>query len=566
MKLLQLTSDNPNFKTLNFNPTLNIVAGLQLTEEEKKTINSIGKSLTLTLVQLMFGGKLDTKNPKEKKLKDFLSTYGVFYLHFNHNEKNYEIKKDFSSPKFYINDVEIAQKDYTEELNKIFFEENSNFSFRQVFNSFARRFGGDYYSSPIRQQGMPLTDYPQRLNNLKLLHIDTGLVEENFKIKDQISKLENAQKFIKEYQDALDKVNLKDLKDEYSQLIEDKKNFVIAQNYDTIKVEADELTEELNNIRNAIQKGKNLLQKKQQNLLASENIDIDSNEITNLYKEAEFFFDDKVVKRLEDAQKFHNRLISNRKNRIQIEIKELNLKQDKLTKKHDLVSEKRDGKLALLDTTGALEEYHAIEEKIKNLYQEIEKLTKYQKLLSEFSIEKSELDVKSTIVKQKSILYLDKEKDYLEKIEDEFRFIVKKFYDYHGGSFKIKEARKAKYLYDIFIEIDGDGGQSVGNIGIFCYDILLYQMNKNIFNFLAHDGCIFSEMDGRQKAMIFKIVIELIKENDLQYFINIGDNSLKEVLEQAILTDDEKDFIQKHIILKLYDRDPKERFFGEAFS
>lgn len=75
----------------------------------------------------MFGGKLDTKNPKEKKLKDFLSTYGVFYLHFNHNEKNYEIKKDFSSPKFYINDVEIAQKDYTEELNKIFFEENSNF-------------------------------------------------------------------------------------------------------------------------------------------------------------------------------------------------------------------------------------------------------------------------------------------------------------------------------------------------------------------------------------------------------------------------------------------------------
>jgi len=38
MKLLQLTSDNLKFKTLNFQPTLNIVAGLQLSEEEKKQL------------------------------------------------------------------------------------------------------------------------------------------------------------------------------------------------------------------------------------------------------------------------------------------------------------------------------------------------------------------------------------------------------------------------------------------------------------------------------------------------------------------------------------------------
>ena len=229
MKLLQLTSDNPNFKTLNFKPTLNIVAGLQLTEEEKNTINSIGKSLSLTLVKLMFGGTLDTKNPKEKKLKNFLSTYGIFYLYFQHNGQDYEIKKDFSKPAFYINDKKITQNKYSGELNKIFIDKNSNLSFRQVFNSFARRFGGDYYSSPIRQQGMPLTDYNQRLNNLKLLHIDTNLVEENSTIRDKLSKLEKAEEFIKEYSEALDKVNLKDLKDEYKLLIEDKKNLLLPK-------------------------------------------------------------------------------------------------------------------------------------------------------------------------------------------------------------------------------------------------------------------------------------------------------------------------------------------------
>lgn len=566
MKLLQLTSDNPKFKTLNFEPTLNIVAGLQLSEEEKKTINSIGKSLTLTLVQLMFGGKLDTKKPKEKKLKDFLSTYGIFYLTFKHNEEKYEIKKDFSKPAFYINDKKITQTEYPSELNKIFISDNSDLSFRQVFNSFARRFGGDYYSDPLRQQGMPLSDYNQRLNNLKLLKIDTKLIKENFKIRDKISKLEKAEEFIGEYAEALDKVNLKDLKDEYKLLVEDKKNFIIAQNYDAIKVEADKLTEELNELRNNIQKIKNSLQKKEKNLLASDNINIDSNEIENLYREAEFFFDTKIKKRLEDAQTFHNTLILNRKNRIELEIEELTIKKKELHQQIDTLSIKRDEKLMLLSNSGALEEYHAIEEKIKELYNEIEKLTKYEKLLSEFRRDKSELDVQSSLIKQKSILYLEKEKEYLENLEDNFRIIVKKFYDNHGGSLKIKETKTAKYLYDIFIDIDGDGGQSVGNIGIFSYDVFLYQKNKNILNFMAHDGCIFSEMDGRQKAMIFKIIIELIKENDLQYFINIGEDSLKIVLEQNILTEQEKEFIRKNIILELYDREPEHRLFGEAFS
>ena len=566
MKLLQLTSDNPKFKTLNFKPTLNIVAGLQLTEEVKKTINSIGKSLTLTLVSLMFGGKLDTKNPKEKKLKDFLSTYGMFYLHFKHNGEEYEIKKDFSKPAFYINDKKINQTDYTTELNKIFISKDSDLSFRQVFNSFARRFGGDYYSNPIRQQGMPLSDYNQRLNNLKLLHIDTKLVKENFEIRDKVSKLEKAEEFIKEYADALDKVNLKDLKDEYKLLLEDKQNFIIAQNYDAIKVEADKLTEELNELRNSIQKIKNSLQKKEKNLLASDNIDIDTYEIENLYKEAKFFFDEKIKKRLEDAQNFHNKLIFNRKNRIEIEIEELNLKKEEFENKIELISTKRDEKLKLLSSSGALEEYHAIEEKIKELYQEIEKLTKYEKLLSEFTIDKSELDVQSSIIKQKSILYLEKEKEYLEELDDDFRIIVKKFYDNHGGSLKIKETKTAKYLYDILIDIEGDGGQSVGHIGIFCYDVLLYQKNRDILNFMAHDGCIFSEMDGRQKAMIFKTVIELIKKHDLQYFINIGEDSLEMVLKHDILTDEEKEFIKTHIILELYDTAPEHRLFGEAFS
>ena len=565
MKLLQLSSNNKNFKTINFKQGLNIVAGLQLSDDEKKTINGIGKSLSLILVHLMFGAKLNNNRPKEKKLKNFLKEYGEFQLTFMHNNNEYQIVKDFAKPEFYINEQKITQKDYPSKLNEIF-EINEDLTFKRIFNCFARRYGGDYYSDPLRQQGQPLTDYYQRLTNLKLLGIDTSLVNEQFKIKEQINKLEKAEEVIKEYEKVLDKTNLKDLQDEYNRLIQDKKDFKIAPNYSALKEEADELTKQLQTLRNKIQKIKNTIEKKKYNLESSDNVNIDTKEIERLYNEAQFFFNDKVIKRLEDAQNFHNTLIANRKKRIEVEIQELSLLlKEKDTLCNDIAT-KRDERLKILNTQGAFEEFNSIEERIKYLYDDIKKLTRYQEALSEFKKEKSALNVKSALIKEKSIIYLENEKKYLEEIENSFRKIVKKFYDNHGGSLKLKDTKNAKYLYDIHIEIPRGASQAIGEVEIFCYDVLLYTLNKNIINFLAHDGIIFSEMDPRQKAVIFKIVIDLINNYDLQYFVNIGENSLIEVLEQDILSNEEKTYIEESLILKLFDKDPKSWLMGEEFN
>ena len=566
MKLLQLRSDNAQFQTLSFNSNLNIVAGLQLSTKDKDTINGIGKSSTLTLLHLMFGSILDPKKPKEQKLKEFLQTYGAFYLAFEHNHTHYEIRKDFSQTDYYINDEKITQKNYPVRLSEIFLGKNHDLKFRQVFNCFARRFGGDYYSSPLRQQGQPLSDYHQRFVNLKLLKIEIDLVEENCSIAEKLAKLDKAKSIIEEYQNELHQTNLKDLQDECKSLMEDKSNFIIAKNYDHLKIESDNFTKELNQLRDKIYNIKNLLQKKEQNLRASENIDIDIYEIEKLYNEASFFFQDTIIKRIEDVQAFHNTLVSNRKNRIDIEMRELTLELDDLKMLQEDIAGKRDASLQALSNSGALEEYHTIEARITFLNEEIHKLTKHEELLNDFKQEKSKLNSKSASIHEKSILYLTKEKESLGIVEDKFRAIVKQFYDHHGGSLKFKETKKAKYLYDIAVEIPRSASQGIGEVEIFCYDVLLYKLNKDILNFMAHDGCLFSEMDSRQKAMIFKIILELIQSDDLQYFINIGKNSLENILEQEILTGVEKETIRNSLILKLYDYKPTAWLFGKEFS
>ena len=148
MKLLKLTSSNPKFRTINFEKGLNIVVGTQLTKEQKKSINGIGKSMSLSLIHYMFGSSFKTK--ADKKLKEYLSNYGDFILTFIHREKEHIIKKNFSQRDFYLNGGKVTQTNYPKELNKLFLGSvDSKPSFKQTFNCFARKHSSEisYYSN-----------------------------------------------------------------------------------------------------------------------------------------------------------------------------------------------------------------------------------------------------------------------------------------------------------------------------------------------------------------------------------------------------------------------------------
>ena len=500
MKLLQLTSDNPKFKTLNFKDGLNIVVGTQLTDEQKKTINGLGKSLSLSLIHYMFGSKFKTSS--EKKLEQYLSEYGIFELSFIHNNQEYTIKKDFSKSEFYINDEKIAKISYTSKLTEIFLGKDSEISFKQVFNCFSRRFSSEvsYYSNVLTQQGRPLEDYYQKMTNLFLLGVNLSLVKRNFDVKDKLSKLKSAEKTLKEYEKKLDKNNINDIKDEINRLKEQLDNFIIAENYDSLKQEADILTQNINDFRNKIYIISKKIRMKELNLKSSENIDIDIEKIKEIYDEANFFFEEKITKRLEEAQEFHNNLIQNRKKRLSIELNDLNIDLIKLEQNMQEISTKRDSIIKDLDSSGALEERDSLKDRIKTLEEEQKDLEKYEHILNEFKKDKVQLEMNETIIKKESLSYLEKNHNRFEQIEQKFRGLVKRFYDNTGGSLKIVETPTARYLFDISSDIPKQGSQGVGEVKIFCYDILLYLLNPNLLDFLSHDGCIFSEMDKRQNC------------------------------------------------------------------
>jgi uncharacterized protein YydD (DUF2326 family) len=572
MKLLKLRSNNPQFKTLNFKDGLNILAGLQLTSAEKKTYNGIGKSFSLNLIHLLLGSKLDKNKQREKKIHDFLAEYGAFFLEFSHKGKDYIIEKNFASTHYFINNEKINQTNFPSELRQrlIGNQIDTNISFKQLLNIFARRYGGTYYSDIITQQGRPPTDYYQMYANLCLLGVDTSLVNKKADIKDKLNQLEKARKAIEDYECLLDRSNIKDLKDEINQLVKDKNEFVIAENYDRFKREADEETAEINNIRNEIHSIKNNIIRKLESLDKAKFTDVDIEKVRRVYDEAKFFFEDKVTIRLEQAQEFHQKLMQSRISRLDSDIESLKIKSEELSRILEVREKHRDSILKDLDSKGALEEYNSINERIRTLESEVQELEKFKKILDDFKTKEIDLELKNAKVKLDSIKYLNESKEYLESVENKFRDLVKRFYKNHGGALQVIRSVDAKYLFNIDAHVPRDGSQGVNEVKIFCYDLLLYQLNSSLLGFIAHDGCIFSEMDPRQKSMMFKVVLENIRDSDLQYFVNIGQSSLDEILDNGskigILDDSEKQKIRESVILELYDIDPSNWLFGISFG
>ncbi len=570
MRLLQLTSSNPKFNSITFNKELSIIVGTQLSKERKKSINGIGKSMSLNLIHYMFGAEF--KSPSEKKLEQYLSKYGQFELSLIDKDIIYTIRKNFSSSEFYINDEKVIKTKYRDKLKELFLSTELDISFKQLFNCFARRYSSDkgmiYYSNILSQQGRPLEDYYQQFTNLYLLNIDMSLVKESFSIRDKLDKLKNAEKTVKEYEEALDKTNINDIRDERVNLETQLDSFIIAENYDILKNQADILTNQINEFRNKVFYSTKKLQTKKLNYDKSEYVDIDIDKIESLFNEANFFFKQNISKRLDEAQKFHNNLLANRKKRLKDEISILEIEIEELDKDMKELAFKRDTILKDLDNKGALEERDSLKDRIKTLYEEEKNLERYEHILSDFREDKVNLDVEEALVRKKSLTYLNSIHKNLLNTETLFRNLVKEFYDNEGGVFKLEQAPSAKYLFNIISHIPKEGSQGVNEVKIFCYDVLLYLLNPDLLGFLAHDGCLFSEMDRRQQSTILKVVINLTKNYNLQYFLNIGDSTLNSILkeENDILNKTEKDFIKECIVLELSDDDEKNWLFGESFD
>lgn len=114
--------------------------------------------------------------------------------------------------------------------------------------------------------------------------------------------------------------------------------------------------------------------------------------------------------------------------------------------------------------------------------------------------------------------------------------------------------------YDITAHIDDDASDGVGDVKLFCYDMLLLLQMKSQMRFLAHDSRLFSHMDARQCTTLFEIANKECQANGFQYIASMNEN-LYDALKAA--KDFElEDIIESNIRLTLTDENDTTRLLG----
>lgn len=573
--IYKVFADNPNFKEVNFTKGLNIVLGSKSSDsDDKDTRNGVGKTLLIDIINFCLGAHID-KNSKLKKIdliKDW--TFSIIIDLYDTKCTIYRsieepgivfVKGDFSNfpkqPQPTLDGHYYKLKDWTELLGNYNFDLNETLdykpSFRSLISYFIRNTPEAYLD--------PFTTYRHQ-NNITLQSNTSFLLGLNWKcaskaqlIKDKEKNLKEEEKKIMDTYPNLGAIETKkiNVENELNKKQQELNTFKLHKRYKDIEKEVNQITKEIKLLVNENVTLNRKLDNYTESIKTEKNPKEDA--LNKLYSEMGSVFKPSAKKTLNEVKEFHKNLIENRKEFLKVEISEL-----KNTIKHneELIQEydtKRSELMQILNTHTALEDYSLIQMEISDYKTEVNKLNDIINQFKQIEDNKDEIKEEKNILNQKIKREYELQRSKWEKSITIFNENTKALYG-ENGSLIINFSEKG-YKFDI--EFPKNESRGVSKMKIFCYDVMLLELNSFYHNidFLIHDSEIFSDVDSRQVAEAMNLIKNKCEEHNLQYICTLNSDELEKInLEIA------NDFnISEHVKLELKDNDPQNHLLGEIF-
>ena len=565
MRLIELRANKKSFHTVTFNPNgITVIAAIKETEDQKKTYNSVGKSLTIALIHFCLGSN---SNKEFLKLEDW-----IFTLDFKIGSEEFtSIRSTINQKEIELNGEKCSLKEFNKILEEKLFriKENTKYvTFRSLMPRFIR-YGEDGYISNDRyiKKENPLATL---LNNAFLLGLDTDLILKKADLREKelnISKLK-AQLSNPEFKAIFGTENKKDLEikiveleiliNRYRKSIDE---FIIAEDYNSIRKEADKISYDLKYLKNKSSKFQIAISNIDKSLEIQP--DISKDQIIKLYENAKFELGEMVIKKLGELEQFNSKILDNRKIKLIQEKRDFEIQLLEVSATISELGRQEDEKLQYLNSTGALDDYTKLNQALNDNEKRLHSLLQYKKLESDYKlfVEENKKDfTNENIITAK---YIEQVEDLIKENIILFKYFVEKFYSEKNSGITIENNEgKNATRFDIKAKIQDDSGKAVKEVKIFCYDwTILKGKHNHIVNFLFHDSAITGDMDTRQVKTMFEVAHNECKLNDFQYIISLNQNVI-ESLKTEMTIEEHKELVTDKIKLTLSDKSPEEKLLG----
>lgn len=566
MRLIELRANKESFHTVRFNPNgISIIAAIKETNDQRKTYNSVGKSLTVALIHFCLGS--NSNSEFEIKLKDW-----IFYLDFEIENNKYTAKRSTENQKeIELNGKVLSIRDYCKFIEKELFkiQENSKYiSFRGLISRFIRFGDFSYVANDcyIKKE----SDLTRLINNAFILGLDTDLILKKAELREKEKNISELKKQLNnpEFKALFGTENKKDLEikiveletiiKKYKKSIDE---FIIAEDYNSIRMEADKISYELNSVKNKATKLNIAISNIEKSLDIKP--DISKDQIIRLYEEAKVELGEMVVKKLSDLETFNYQLLDNRTKKLLLEKKDFEKKLSEINKTISILGKQEDEKLQYLNSTGALEDYTKLNKALNDNEKKLYNLNQYKKLDTDYKLafEENKKDFSNENIATNK--YLEEAEEIIKGNIVLFKSFVEKFYSEKNSGITIdnNEGKNAT-RFDIKVKIQDDAGNAVNEVKIFCFDwTVLKAKHNHQVNFLFHDSKITGDMDTRQVKTMFEIANTECRDNNFQYIISLNQNVI-DGLKEEMSEEQHKHLILDNIKLTLSDKSPEEKLLG----
>ena len=542
MKILELKikdSSGKEKKKIKFNEKgINYIFGdIQEPENKKATINSLGKTLLLKFIDYIFGANEDSKIIKEK-IKGYILEAVILVQ----NEK-IKVKRILGNSKeITVNDEIYSLNEY----KKIFSISRSLYSKQIILSK---------KNNEISNRDKASED--DVLSVLKLLNLKD--IVDN--VKNIYTLQNNIKNLKKSKQNLLSLYSKSDIKEI------DKEIYFIDKEVEKKEIELEKITNKIQKLEvsdiqkdmikdyeNKSQKLKKLQIKYEKNRIENERlhnfiedsnkVDISTEHILKIYKKTEQEIPNMIKKKLEEVEKFHQKVYEERKEFLEDRVKKINDENKNLEIKIEEISEN-------IDKIGFLISQNKI-------YQEsIELFKKYNDDLNELKFKQGSFskikDLEEKINDKNKNLEINFEqtkdirKNYdnvIKKYSDFIYDLVQKIYDenlevYFDIKIREKHIKNRPVIFDFSLK--GDGGEGINEVKKNLMDILIFKYNK-ILDFFLQDSSCFNGIDTRQVSGLLKEIDKISNETGKQSIIAINkyqlddEDIIKIVEKKSILT------------------------------